>query len=312
MEKNLVTITGYLKENTLETFVSQKGQNAIRGNLIIATSSLESHKIQYYVSELTSKGEESKEYKNLLNLLPENTTSIADYLAANPDADFETAANAATKIWAAGYFDEFTRRNEEGEEITLIQVRGRRAGLKAPGADGKFETKAKFEVEVYISELTPEIDSNGAETGRYKLVGLLPNYDQSVNKITFIAPVQEGIADYIKNNYAVSNTTHINGKLVNIMNKVLVEAASANHFGSGGRDQYQTTFINERIIEGGDAKPLKDGEKDSITSSAAKMGLAKRENKIVDNSSYKKAAPPKANFGKASTMEPIKDEDIDF
>ncbi len=53
---------------------------------------------------------------------------------------------------------------------------------------------------------------------------------------------------------------------------------------------------------------IKDGEENSITSDAVKIGLAKRESKIID----KKVASPKANFGKTSIIEPIKDKNFDF
>ena len=312
-EKNLITITGYLKENTLEQVISSTGKNAIRGNLIISTGPLESHKVQFYVSETTSTGAESKEYQNLLNMLPEKTTTLASYLAANPEADFEDACACVSKVWAAGSLDEYARKSEEKGELSTIQLRGRRAGFKTASATGKeFETKARFEVEVYLSEITPELTETGEATGRLNVVGLIQNYDQSVSKIDFIAPVENGVADYISKNYAVADTVHINGEFINLMHRKLIQSASENHFGTGGRDQYETTFTNERRILGGDTKPVHQGEEGSISTSAVKIGLAKRESKMIANG--QKTPAPKANFNKTTTTNVVtsSDEDVDF
>ena len=283
-EKNLVTITGYLKENTLEQVVSKNGKNVIRGNLIIATSEVESHRVQFYVSETTSTGAESKEYKNLLEMLPSKTQTIASILESDHTATFASALESASKVWVAGYFDEYVKRTETGD-LSSIQIRGRRAGFRtATATSSPFEPKTHFEVEVYIYEMSPELDSKGDETGRTSIVGLLQNYDRSMIRVNFVAPTEDGISDYIKNNFSVSDTVHLNGVLVNVMHRVLVESAGESHFGAGGRDQYSTTFINERQITGGDTKSLKEGADGSITKSAVKTGLAKRESKILANS----------------------------
>ena len=313
-EKNLVTITGYLKENTLEQIVSKNGKNAIRGNLIIATSDIESHRVQFYVSETTSSGAESKEYKGLLELLPGKTRTIASILESDRTATFASACEMASKVWVAGYFDEYAKRTDTGE-ISVVQIRGRRGGFRtASTTSAPFEPKTRFEVEAYLYEMTPEVDQDGNETGRLSIVGLLQNYDQFVIKIGFVAPVEDGIADYIKNNYAVSDTVHINGVLLNVMHRVLVESASESHFGAGGKDQYSTTFVNERQITGGDAKPIKEGTDGSITKNAVKIGLAKRESKIMANSTKAAAAPTAQSalakgFGASATAS---SDDVDF
>lgn len=294
MDKNTVIISGYLKENTLEQVVSKNGKNAIRGNLVIATSPIESHRVQFFVNETTSAGEESKDYAALSALLPTKTITLASYLEANPEATFETACDKVSKVWATGYLDEFVRKDEEKGEISSVQVRGRRAGIKSPTSGKPFTPRAEFEAEIYISEISKEVDKAGAETGRVNVVGLIPNYDQSVLKIPFVAPTENGVAAYILGNYKVSDTTHINGQLVNTVNRVLVESGSTNHFGTGGRDQYSTTFVNERRILGGDATPIHQGEEGAISQSAAKIGLAKRESKAAANAV--KPQPAKANF----------------
>lgn len=301
MEKNLVTISGYLKENTLEKIISKTGKNAIRGNLIIATSDIESHRVQFYVSETTSSGAESKDYKSMLDLLPEKTVTIATVLEEDQQASFADACERATKVWISGYLDEYAKRSETGE-ISIIQVRGRRGGIRVPTAtSAPFEPKTRFEAEVYVYEKSPELDVLGNETGRINITGLIANYDNSVIKVGFVAPVEDGVADYVNGNFAVSDTIHINGVLVNTMHRVLVESATENHFGSGGRDQYSTTFVNERVILGGDAKPIKEGEEGSITKNAVKIGLAKRESKIQSNSAFAASAAQTKGFTTAKT-----------
>ena len=76
---NTVKIVGYLKENNLEQIVNARGDKVIRGSIIVATDNISSHKIQFYVAERTSSGEESKDYASLLNLLPDNTITVASF-----------------------------------------------------------------------------------------------------------------------------------------------------------------------------------------------------------------------------------------
>ena len=108
--KNYVGITGYLKENTLEYVKTKDGKDAIRGNLIVATSDTEAYKVQFYASHFYKNGNENSTYKDLLEVLPSRTMSIAAYLSGNPAANFQTAAQCSTKVYVRAHMEEYATK----------------------------------------------------------------------------------------------------------------------------------------------------------------------------------------------------------
>lgn len=297
-ETNSVIVSGFLKENTLEVITSSNGKKAIRGNLIIATGPIESYKIQFYVYETprnAEEGTESKFYKMVSDLLPVNTMTLANYLSENPNATFEEASAAASKVWAAGNFDEYIRQGDDGEQISVIQIRGRRCGFKTVSGDKPFRPHATFEAKIFIQSIEPEMsepigDAVSEATGRLKLTGLIQNYDQSMTVVPFIVPAEDGVADYVSAHYGVGDTVYVEGSLANTIYKINAEPTVAK-FGSASHAQYTTRFVNERLITGGDQDPLPVGNPDIISASAVKIGLAKREAKVQEAAARSASRP---------------------
>jgi len=298
-----VVIKGYLKENTLELIKTQKGSRAIRGNLMVALNENESFKVQYYVGEFTSTGDPAKAFEGLYALLPEKTTSIVGYLKENYGSKFQEAAKFATKIWVNGYFDEYLRRNENGDVVTSVQIRGRRAGLAAANEEGLFTPKAEFKADVYVYDIKEE-EKEGNKTGRIVLTGLIPNYDQSVTMVDFIAPTDGNVATYILSNYHNEDTVRLEGNLLNVYIRKEV-APSEDFFGSAKKPQYETEFINERLITGGSSVKaiIHQGQPGSLSTAEAKLGLNIRLSKVQD---YRPRVAPTAKAGFND------DEDVDF
>lgn len=307
VKTNEVTISGYLKENNLEVISSQRG-NIIRGSVIIAVDELNSIRAQFNIYDKKYSGEPSKDYENVLKVLPEHTRSIAGYLSENPGATFAEAIKAADKVWVRGSFDEYTRLNEEGKEVVSIQVRAFSAGLKKESNE-TFKPRANFEVRTYIDEMTDELDTSGKPTGRVLITGLIPKMGMMV-KIPFIAPATDGIAEFIKANYIVGGTVDICGNLVNVAETIEEEATvDTGYFGSYSKKQHFTRIINERVITGGSKKPFTEGMEGAISKTEVKMGLAKRKEKIDDNTSRSNSR----GFSKPQTTSfATKSEDIDF
>lgn len=277
--QNKVRIVGYLKENNLELITNSRGDSVVRGSLVIATDEVNSHKVQFYVAEKTKAGEPSKDYAELVKLLPESTVTVASYLEADPSADFQTAANAATKIWAMARFDEYAK-NKDGKEVSSVTMKGFRAGLKTAADKNPFAPVAEFTVDAYIDTITEEV----GDTGRLVLETYLPKYDGSVQKIVFVAPTEDGIASYIKGHYAPHDTVMLTGDIVSIQQRKLVEdTAPGAFFGRALEPQYETTFVRERIIRGGSATPIHQGEEGCIADAAVKSGLVMRKMTIDGN-----------------------------
>lgn len=316
---NTVKVVGYLKENNLEEITNSRGDRVVRGTLILATDKINSHKVQYYVAETTSAGEKSKDFESMHDLLPENTITIASFLKENPDADFDTAANAASKIWTIARFEEFASRS--GERVRSIPtLKGFRAGF-AKAEKAPFTTCAEFEVDIYINDMSDEVadGENGEKTGRVLIEGLIPRYDKSVDKIDFVAVTEDGVAEYIRKNYKIGDTVRINGDVVNLSERQVVESDDDDsaHFGraSSSAPQYETKFIHERRVCGGSKKPLSEDDSAYISTELVKDGLANREIKMAENGA-KAAAKAQATPNDTEEAKPaapaVVNEELDF
>ncbi len=319
--RNDVHLVGYIKEDNLEIVTQKHGEQVIRGNLVVVTDEKgsDSQKVQFWVSENTRKGDHSKDYDNLSELLPGRVVSVASFLEENPDANFEEAAKASTKVWIIARLDEYARRN--GERVdSSVMIKGFRAGLKKDTDKIPFAPKAEFDIDVYLEDITPEVGENETETGRLCINGIFLDYKGKAQKFDFVAPTEGGIAAYIKGHYAVGTTVNLKGDLVNIIEREIDEDAEDEYFGRGNGPQYKTTFVRERRIRGGSKTPLKDGEDGAYTKKAIADGLAAREVTMDENGKkYAARINGEGAFAKeeAPTPTPVKgfgtdSSDLDF
>lgn len=289
--KNYVGIVGYLKENTLECVKNKEGVDAIRGNLVIATSETEAFKVQFYCSRVYKNKKENLSYKDLLEVLPNKTMSIAAYLSGNPTANFQTAAQCATKLYVRGHMEEYASKLDN-KERSIVTLRGDTAKLKTVTDARPFVPEATFAADMYIESIAEETQydkdtENIDPTGRLLITGLLPDYKGIMNRITFIAPKGK-IADFISNNYEAHDTANFTGKLVDIEERKETAAEISNDPFSwnGGSDvQFKTTFVRERQIMGREngKLPIHEGEENCITTEEVKNGLVLRDQRIADN-----------------------------
>lgn len=317
-KQNSVRLVGYLKENNLEKITNVRGDEVIRGSMTVAIDDVSSHKVQFYVVSKTKTGEDSKDFANLSKLLPENTVTIASFLQDNPDADFKTAANAASKVWVVARLDEYATKINDQKIRSLVTLKGFRAGLKSANDKVPFAPTAEFTTDIYINNIIPEVNAESRqETGRLIVEGLIPVYDGSVHKIDFVAPVEDNIATYIKNNYKITDTVNITGDLINIQKRIASTQDENSFFGRGSGPQYETKFIRERIIRGGATHPIHQGEDGCFLSDKIKEGLAARELKMVENGKRANGASGHMANSTATTTSAKKDikedkEDLDF
>lgn len=295
---NTVSIKGYLKENTLEQVTSSTGDQVIRGALLIATDALNAHKIQFYIPATKFNGEHSADFDRMQELLPAKTVSMASFLKDASAADFEMAANAATKVWAMARFDEYATRN--GERTTsMVTLKGFRAGV-ATADKGPFVPRAEFSATMYINKMEPEQDEAGGVTGRIKIEGLLPKYKGLLDVVDFIVVTENGVADVVRANWHVGDTVRVEGDLVSLALRKKIEDTDNSSFGRSRAPQYETTFIRERRIVGGNKSPIKgEGE---LTKDMVKTGLALREAKMEQNGSR---AQQNASRGFSAPVRPV-------
>lgn len=306
---NTVKLVGYLKENNLEQITNARGDKVIRGSLIIATDKISSHKVQFYVAETTSNGEDSKDYASLLTLLPDNTITIASFLKENSSADFDTAANASSKVWVMARFEEYATRSGERTR-SMVTLKGFRAGFSK--ADKAFTPCAEFDVDVYVNKIEPEVE-NEEKTGRLLIEGLIPKYNGSVDVVDFVAVSEDGVAKYIGEHYAVGDTANLKGDVVSLQDRQLVETEDTEYFGRSSGPQYETKFIRERRVVGGSKNPLHEGDEGAITKQFVKEGLAARELKMDENGAKAKSSPNSgAQTAAAAPKKTSTSDDLDF
>lgn len=293
--KNLVLITGYLKENKLELVRSPSGVSTIKGSLLIALDCVHDYKVQFYVSATLANGQENKSYKSLVDLLPEKTSSIAGFLAADSGGEvaltedtFKVAAQHSTKIWVRGHLEEYASKINE-KETSIVTIRGNSAGIKSITDGFSFAPKAEFNVDMYIESIKPEMVYNEQteekeESGRLIVVGLLPDYKKCMHKIDFIVGKEQ--AEYVSENYEKGDTANFTGILNNLtITQVKKPEVSDGFTFDVGTSTSTVKFVSERIIKGRSAGSLviKPDEPGAISVDMVKEGLALREQKITDN-----------------------------
>lgn len=290
---NYVDITGYLKENTLECVKTKDGKDAIRGNLIVATSDTEAYKVQFYANHFKKDGNENSTYKNLLEVLPSRAMSIAAYLSGNPAANFQTAAQCSTKVHVRAHMQEYATKLDN-KERSIVTLKGFSVELKTATDAHPFVPEAKFDVDMYIESMSEETKydketENVEPTGRLIISGLLPeDYDgtmRTMNRISFVVPAEK--ADFVQNNYEVHDTANFKGKLVNIEQKEVASETVDDPFAwnGGGETQFKTTFVRERQILGRNPGklPIHEGDENCITQEEVKAGLVLRDQHIAEN-----------------------------
>ena len=330
--KNSFLVVGFLRENNLEVVTDKKGQKVIRGKVTIAVNATNSHTVQFYVTENKMDGTKNDAYTKMLSLLPSNTLSIAAYLSSNPSATYEIAANAASKVWCHGRMEEYVYFDEENKERSMTTLKGDRLGFKTAQDQTPFSPQALFDCEIYIEKIIPEYKDE-AETGRYLVTGLYPYYNGRMMRFNFVAPSEDGIADYIVSNYHPTDTVTVTCDMINMaIKKSPTDVPASNSFGralSMG-NQIKTTFVKENIIRGGSQTPVAQGEPGCITTADVKDGLAQRlvaaqevseKRKEGNGGGQKKAPTGIQTFGRPAMNSPAPqttasnfefDSDIDF
>lgn len=305
---NKVTIEGYLRENNLELVRDKTGDEVVRGSLVIAIDDVKSCRVQFYANKYKAlrAGEttrqENKNYAKLLELLPGNTVSIASLMKDSTNMDFDTAKLSATKVWAFASLQEYLRKDDKGEVVSSATIRGISAGVKAENDKHPLDPHATFEVEMYIEAKRAEM-KDGEETGRLILVGLIPEYNDSVSRIEFLT--ERGDAtDYIEENYEVGQTVKVYGNVINTFVRIEKETVGGT-FGRTLEPQYETKFTQEREIFGGTASPLDEDNELGLKKVDIKKALAIRQ-QMIDELPDRDGAPattaPKKGFTDAAPV----------
>ena len=186
-------VHGVVSEKDLKV-VTEEGKTKIAGHLTVKTSDVNFVKFNVSVNEKTNAGADNKAYPGIQTVMNEYK-SIA-----------EVGEEEATKVRVSGDISPFTGKN--GEKIVSYKSNF----FNRLKADGEFEPKAEFSIELFISGINPELDTEGVETGRTIVSGWMPTY----NGIEPIDLVAEGeVAQAIDAGFEVGQTVEFYGEIIN-------------------------------------------------------------------------------------------------
>lgn len=302
-QENVVEVEGYLKDNTLA--YDNGNLDVIKGNVVIATETGEEHRLQYYVTRYKKPkdgkpAEKNSNFEFVEKMLADNTTSFAKIVKSNPTATFEENKENITKIYARGEFNEYLRLNREGSVDSSVTLRGSRL---YPRTADKFNPRAVFSVKAYVESMKNEV-KNSEETGRLILNCLIPNFSNGVCKIDFIASnetfdvdgrgTMATMAQFVEAVFAPKDTISISGDLVNLRVET-TPTVNMNDFFGRREIKPRVEFVNERIIRGGNGKPIHQGEKECYSIEDVKEACALREKKVDEV--MKETSKPSNNVG---------------
>ena len=283
METNLrqanakVFIEGLVSEKDLAV-KTEDGKTKITGSLTVKTSDVNFVKFNINANEKTNAGTDNKCYAGLLTVMNEYKTiaevgeAEADKVKVSGDLNLYTSAQTGANI--VGFKSNFFNRVKPNED---------------------FEQKAEFSVEVFISSIMPELNTEGDETGRVLVKGWVPTYN-GIEPITLVAADEVGAA--VESTFEPGQTVEFMGDIVNNRIETVTEIPMAI---GKPKKKVKVDFKNELIITGASTAyeegetPEKPYEADVI-----KAAIQERTNKLEEAKAKAQSGQKPAGAAKPS------------
>ena len=221
-----VTVAGIVSDKKLE-MKTENGVRTIEGTITIKTSDTNFVQMRVRCADKKKDGTENKTFTGVMTVMNEYK-SIAD-----------NGADEADRVRTSGQINLF-RNNNNGNEI--VSYTSNFFNRIKPNQD--YEPKAEFEVEMYIKTLVPEMNKDGEETGRYKIVGWIPTFN-GIEPLELFVP--EELADVVSNTYEPKQTARFYGEIVQNVTYETIERPMA----FGVKKETKANFINELVVTGG-------------------------------------------------------------
>lgn len=149
---------------------------------------------------------------------------------------------------------------------------------------------ATFNVTFVVGAKKYELDKEGVETGRYCVLGMIPQYGGKIDVVPFIA-INPGVIDGVSNYWTEGDTVKATGKLN--FTSTTERVSTPVDFGDPV-ESIRTISISELVITGGSSTPL-DGDF-AISEADVNEALTKRKEYLA---SLKDKASTKGASGKA-------------
>lgn len=228
-----VTVVGIVSDKKLE-MKTENGVRTIEGTITIKTSDTNFVQMRVRCADKKKDGTENKAFAGVMTVMNEYK-SIAD-----------DGADEADRVRTSGQINLF-RSNNNGNEIVSYTSNF----FNRIKSNQTYEPKAEFEVEMYIKTLVPEMNKDGEETGRYKIVGWIPTFN-GIEPLELFVP--EELADVVSNTYEPKQTARFYGEIVQNVTYETIERPMA----FGVKKETKANFINELVVTGG--SPAYDAE----------------------------------------------------
>ena len=272
--KNVVEVSGKLKQMNLEKAVNKDKKNYIGGSVTLQYGKEVDKQVtvKVYKGELTQTGTVAKAYEHLEALIKKHTTM-----------DMATEENLATVIRFYGSQEDFSPTLElneyvpEGGDYSANPQVSLGFGNVAIDKTSSDKFKSEFDLVIFLTKKpTMEMDKEQDETGRLIIEGLYVDYKNQVKPLTFLvedSEVVDGMSELNKN-----DTIEVWGS-IKIANITEVKS-KVSAFGGKAHTDETSTNVSELIITGGE--PVEDDDKRYIEPSFVKKALVEREDFLAN------------------------------
>lgn len=252
-----INCEGIVSEKDLKV-VTEEGATKIQGSLTVKTGDTNFVRFNVNVNEKTKNGTDNKTFAGIKTVMEEYKSIAevgeeeADKVRVNGDLNIYTGMNGTV----VGYKSNFFNR------------------LKNPD---EFEPKAEFTVEVFISSITPEVNTDGEETGRVVVNGWTATY-AGVEPVKLVAEGE--IASAVDSTFEPGQTVEFYGEVINSRVEKITEIPVAI---GKPRRKVETSYKNELVITGASeayeegVTPEKPYEADVI-----KAAIQERQNRLEE------------------------------
>lgn len=252
-----VNVEGVVSEKDLKV-VTEDGATKIQGSLTVKTGDTNFIRFNVNVNEKTKNRTENKTFAGIKTVMEEYKSIAevgedeADKVRVNGDLNIYTGQNGVV----VGYKSNFFNRLKNPDEL---------------------DPKAEFTIEVFISSIAPEVDTDGEETGRVVVNGWTATY-AGVEPIKLLA--EGDVASAVDSTFEPGQTVEFYGDVINSRIEKITEIPVAI---GKPRKKVETSYKNELIITGASeayeegVTPEKPYEADVI-----KAAIQERQNKLEE------------------------------
>ena len=258
--ENSVEVIGIVSEKDLKEEIVD-GVKQISGSVTVKTSDVNFVRFNVKASEKKRDGSPSSIYSGLVTVMNEYK-SIAEVGEENADK-VRISSSDSINLY---------RSKQTGNSVIGFKTNF----FNRVKSSEDYEPKADFAIETYIKSITPEVNTNGEETGRILVRGWCPTYS-GIEEITLVAEGE--IASAVESTFEIGQTVEFYGEIVNNRVETVREIPVAI---GKPRIERKVSYKNDMVITGASEAYEEGGAIAPYTKEAIDKALQERENKIAE------------------------------